>query len=116
MNITEEGYDNILEQFERHNIDLDIDWLRQHIDQIALAWPAADDEEYVKDYRGEEVWWTFENEVNGGGIGDTCQREKLIDQVALILTGMNWPCYGDTEDVKNKFWDAMAPYLTSMYV
>ena len=42
-----------------------------------------------------------ENATNG--IGDTCQREILIDSLLKKIGCRSWPIYGEGDEVANKF-------------
>lgn len=42
---------------------------------------------------------------------DTYPREIVYDVTGLILTDMNWPCYGDAQETKDKFFAAMTAAL-----
>lgn len=35
---------------------------------------------------------------------DTVDRERLSSELALLFTGIDWPCYGDTEEFKTNFY------------
>lgn len=104
MALTDKGYENIQEiMTEYAGLYVSRELIDKHYNTLVSAWPSADDEDYLEDFPGKEPWWTFDNECNGGGISDTCQREKLMEQFALILFGMPWPCYGSSQEMKDEF-------------
>lgn len=51
----------------------------------------------------------FIGECLDNGIRDTCQRDMFMDAI-LKQVGINmaWPCYGDTEEYRKTFHDALA--------
>ena len=112
MEISNKGYENIMNVVERIGLNIDVDFIKVHIDHIASHWPKADDADYQEMLdEGEEVYWTFEKEVEGGGISDTCQRELLCDVLAKILVGKSWPCYGDPQNVRDEFDALINPFM-----
>lgn len=42
-------------------------------------------------------------EIKTDGYTDTCQRELLIEHISIQIVGMRWPCFGDSQEVKDKF-------------
>lgn len=56
-------------------------------------------------YKGEEVRHTWSDGM------DTYPREIVHDVTGIILTDMNWPCYGDSQETKDKFFAAMTAAL-----
>ena len=112
MEISDKGYENIMNVVERIGLNIEVDFIKVNLEQIASNWPKADDADYLADREeGDEVYWTFEAEVNGGGISDTCQRELLADVLANILVGKSWPCYGDKSEVQDAFFAEIKPFM-----
>jgi hypothetical protein len=78
-------------------------WLLDHFAEISLFFPLADDPDYTKEFPKDDCWWTFRAECESGGLYDTSARDRFGDALANILTNMDWPLYGDSEYVTNKF-------------
>ena len=38
---------------------------------------------------------------------DTVERERLVEWIALKITGMHWPCFGNDESYKKIFYDKL---------
>ena len=43
---------------------------------------------------------------------DTEDREYLADLVAKYFTGESWPCYGNTEELRQKFYQRLCEEAT----
>lgn len=50
-------------------------------------------------------------EALDGGISDTCQRDELIDAVMKEIGVGRYPCYGDSEEYKEKFSQTLSKKL-----
>lgn len=61
----------------------------------SMSWYCFDlTDEQVKEYLEKNpIKWGF----------DTCEREEFADYLALKITGLKFPTYGDSEEYKNKF-------------
>jgi hypothetical protein len=36
---------------------------------------------------------------------DTVDREELMEAIAQMFIGREWPCFGDSEEVRSKFYE-----------
>jgi len=105
--LTDEGYSNLLEIFDEYAlIKATKKFIDQNYEALSAGFPLADDPAYQKGFSEtpkNEEWWTFENEVNGGGIFDSSPRDLLLSNFAKLLTGQDWPIYADGRDVMDNF-------------
>ena len=102
--LNEDGYKNIIDIVKEYtDIDIDKKFIDDNYEKLSEDFGAADDPEYRKYYPTGDPWWTFENEANSESISDTLPRETLINSLSNILFGMDWPCYGDSQEVYDKF-------------
>lgn len=56
---------------------------------------------FIKDILEDDLMLAME--VFSGGIGDTCQREILVDRFLKKIGVSSWPLYGSSEEYKNDF-------------
>ena len=56
----------------------------------------------------------LQDEIRGGAATDTCVRDMLIDQVCNQLQVSNYPCYGDTHEYAENFWNSMKSALEAV--
>jgi len=109
--LEESGYKNIINVAGDHGFKIDKNFIDENYDVLSKDFPPADDLDHLADYRGEAPWWTFENEANSGSIDDTYPRDILLDNLALIILGMEWPINGDSYVIHNEFSMKMEKYL-----
>lgn len=84
--LTDEGIKNVQEiLMDYAYAKVPAEWIREN--EVAFADSVSD----------------FYEEANSGSISDTSPRDALIDSFAAILTGMYWPCNGDSERYKDEF-------------
>lgn len=67
---------------------------------------------FIKDILEDDLMLAME--VFSGGIGDTCQREILVDRFLKKIGVDSWPLYGSSEEYSNdfavKYRDAIAKF------
>lgn len=67
---------------------------------------------FIKDILEDDLMLAME--VFSGGIGDTCQREILVDRFLKKIGVGSWPLYGSSEEYSNdfavKYRDAIAKF------
>jgi hypothetical protein len=109
MALTDKGYENILNiAVGRFGFKVDRKFIDENYETFVNYFPASDDIEYLKYLEeGEEPWWTFDAEANGGGISDTGQRDQLMDILSQILFGMTWPNNGDSAEIQRLFQEKL---------
>ena len=56
----------------------------------------------------------LQDEIRGGAALDTCVRDMLIDRVCSQLQVSNYPCYGDTHEYTENFWNSMKSALEAV--
>jgi len=108
--ITEKGYQNIIEIAERWEFKIDQEFIDENLEALSDGFAKADEPDHLLDYPDGPVWWTFEAEVNSGGISDTYPRDKLLSNISQALLGMDIPTYGDSDEVQNKFMEKLNKY------
>ena len=53
----------------------------------------------------------LQDEIRDGAATDTWVRDMLIDCVCRRLQVSNYPCYGDTHEYTENFWNSMKSAL-----
>lgn len=56
----------------------------------------------------------LQDEIRSGAATDTYVRDMLIDQVCRLLQVSNYPCYGDTHEYTENFWNSMKSALEAV--
>lgn len=113
MELTSEGIQNVINLVKEYTqITIDEQFVISNYDKFAERFPEADDVDYCDEY-GDDVWWTFAAEANGGSIDDTSPRDAVIDTVAEILFGTAWPLNGDSFETREAFNAKLDSYLES---
>lgn len=53
--------------------------------------------------------------ISSGLFLDTVDREMVLNVLAKNVTGMDWPCFGDTEEYSVKFYELLRVGLADKY-
>lgn len=56
----------------------------------------------------------LQDEIRHGAATDTWVRDMLIDCVCRRLQVSNYPCYGDTHEYTENFWNSMKSALETV--
>lgn len=56
----------------------------------------------------------LQDEIRRGAATDTYVRDMLIDRVCHLLQVSNYPCYGDTHEYTENFWNSMKSALEAV--
>ena len=56
----------------------------------------------------------LQDEIRDGAATDTWVRDMLIDCVCRRLQVSNYPCYGDTHEYTENFWNSMKSALEAV--
>jgi len=108
--LTEAGFENIIKIAKNYGFKIDKEFIIENHDALGRDFAKADDAINLEAFPDEKPWWTFENEANSGDIDDTFARDKLLDNLALIILGMEFPTNASSTEDTIKFRELIDNY------